>query len=223
MGIFLTATDQGRQRLRDSVVLLHCLIVCSIIGGFVSLSLVPSLYPGRPKLRLFSLAIGSFSGLFGLVAACQLGSTNQLLAKLDRVQEEIEISRMAAEQYVQSERATAEAEAALAQSATYPTYSTYPTYQPPQIPASEREVVREVPQEVREEVPQESREEVAPSGKAEQIKFALSLIASARKAQEEGMAESRIIQDVLGFRGSQYNKGKSLLAEIKGGATDAGN
>ena len=220
MAIFLTATDQGRQRLRDSVVLLHCLIIVSVIGGFVSLSLVPALYPGRPKLRLFSLTIGSFSGLFGLVAACQLGSTNQLLAKLDKVQEEIEISRMAAEQYVQSERAAVEAEAALSQPVTYSAYS---TYQPPQIPASEREVVREAPQGVKEEVSQEVREDVTPSGKAEQIKFALSLIASARKAQEQGMAESKIIQDVLGFRGSQYNKGKSLLAEIKGGGDDAGN
>lgn len=223
MSIFLTATDQGRQRLRDSVTLLHCLIIAALLGGFISLSLVPAVYPGRPRLRLFSLAVGGFSGLFGLVAACQLGATNQLLVKLDKVQEEIELSRMAAEQYLQTERISAEAEAALAQPATAATYSAYSTYRPPQIPASEREVVREAPQEVREEVSGEVPQEVAPNNKAEQIKFALSLITSVRKAREEGVSDSRIIQEVLGFRGSQYNKGKSLLAEIKGGEADAGN
>lgn len=206
--IFLTGTDQGRARLNESALLLQCLILLALVTGFLVISLTPALYPSRPRLRMASLFFGSFCGGLGLVGACQLGATKQLIDRLDKVQEEIEISRLAAEQYLQSERASAEAEAALQN----PPLSTYSSTYLPQ-GAYPEPVINEVSKSA--SAPQE------PSlGADSNIKAAVAIVAAAQKARAEGLADSRIIQEILGFRGSQYNKGKELLTQILGGGAD---
>lgn len=207
--IFLTGTDQGRARLNESALLLQCLILFALLGGFLAISLAPALYPNRPKLRVTSLLFGSFCGGLGLVAACQLGATKQLVDRLDKVQEEVEISRLAAEQYLQSERASAEAEAAL-QNPPPPTYT--PTYLPQGA----------YPEPVSSEVskPISSAQDASPGCDGGSIKSAIAIVAAAQKARAEGLSDSRIIQEILGYRGSQYNKGKELLLQIVGGSAD---
>lgn len=206
--VFFSGFDQGRRNAFTTSVILHVFCLLLLFSGATLVSISPSLFRENPRLRSVCLFYGLFCGIGLLVCGVQLDVTDKLLERVKKVEDEIALSQFAAEQYAQQQYYEQIAEEANAElppaSAPYFPATSAPT----SAPTSEALTV--------------GSQGVADSGsvsgsgsKAAEVGGAIATLTAIKSAISQEKSDTWIIEEVLGMKGRNFEKGKEILAQYK--------
>lgn len=202
--VFFSAFDQGRRNAFTTSVILHFFCLILLFSGITLVSISPSLFKGNPRIRSICLFYGLFCGIGLLVCGVQLEVTDRLLERIKKVEDEIALSQFAAEQYAQQQYYEQLAEEANPE--LPPTSAPY--FPPTSAPTSEALTVGS--QGVQD------LGSVSGSGsKAAEVGSAIAQLASIKSAYSQGKSDTWIIEEILGFKGRNFERGKEILVQYK--------
>lgn len=202
--VFYAGFDQGRRNAFITSVILHIFCLLLLFSGATLVSISPSLFKNSPRLRSASLFYGLFSGVGLIVVGTQLEITDKLLERVEKVEDEVALSQFAAEQYAQQQYYEELAETANAE---------LPPTSAPYFPATSQ---------VTSEALTVGSQGVADSGsgsgsgsKLAEVGGAIAQLASIKSAYSQGKSDTWIIEEILGMKGRNFEKGKELLGQYK--------
>ena len=202
--VFYAGFDQGRRNAFTTSVILHIFCLLLLFSGVTLVSISPSLFRGSPRLRSASLLYGLFSGLGLIVVGTQLEITDKLLTRVEKVEDEIALSQFASEQYAQQQYYEE-----LAETANAELPPTSASYFPPTSQVTSEALT------VGSQGVQDLGGGSGSGSKAAEVGSAIATLSSIKSAYSEGKSDTWIIEEILGFKGRNFEKGKEILAQYK--------
>lgn len=202
--VFFSGFDQGRRNAFTTSVILHFFCLILLFSGITLVSISPSLFRGSPKLRSVCLFYGLFCGTGLLVCGVQLEVTDKLLERIKKVEDEIALSQFAAEQYAQQQYYEGLAETANAE---------LPPASAPYFPPTSQ--VTSEALTVGSQGVQDLGSVSGSGSKSVEVGSAIATLTAIKSAYAQGKSDTWIIEEILGMKGRNFEKGKELLGQYK--------